>query len=116
MMKKKILLQAIVMLIGVCLGCKPKETPKAQSIVTIQGTVVGNGGVRDSIRILFGGLIPRNKVFGVQDTMIYTNAEGNFKFQSKSIKGPTRITICAFKKREGEIGQHFKDVLRDYVV
>lgn len=115
-MKKVFIIQITILVIGFCYACKTNEVPKKQSYVTISGTIKGNGGVRDSIRILFGGLIPETKLFGTKDTTIYTGSNGAFLFKSKDIQEPTRITISSYKKRAGENSRRWGDALRNFLV
>jgi peroxiredoxin len=115
-MKKLFLLLMVTSVIGFSTACKSKKKTKKSTHVTIAGIVKGQIGVKDSVRILFGSLIPESKVFGVIDTTLYTDSKGKFVFRSPDIQEPTRVTIYSQKKRLGEIGSRFRDGLRDYLV
>lgn len=116
-MKKIVLIRVIALVIlGFSTACKSNQESRPVTRVTITGHIEGQNGVRDSVRILFGGLIPECKTFGVIDTILYSDAQGRFTFQSPDIKEPTRITVYSKKVRPGEIGSRFRDGLRDYLV
>lgn len=115
-MKLDIITSILVLIMISCNACKSNDEQKKCPNVTIHGTITGNGGTRDSIRILFGGLIPESKLYGTTDTTIYVGSDGEFVFKSRDIHKPTRMSILSYKKRKGEIGQRWRDVLRKFLV
>lgn len=102
-------------------GCDQRHvTPKEKQIK--EGSVVITGSFKsllknkDSLRIYFGGLIPFNRKEQVIDTMVFTDDRGKFFFRSPKISKPERVSIAVYKKREGETGHRYNDMLRDYLV
>lgn len=94
----------------------PKEEQIKERPVVITGSFKGLLKTQDSLRIYFGGLVPYNRKEQVMDTMIFTDEQGKFFFTSPKISNLERVTIAFYKKRNGEIGHRYNDMLRDFVV